>query len=112
MQGRVGRRVGRLAMELVPAADTSQRHQRGDGLARVGLVQGLLLPLRRVLPLQRDPGGVADRPVLVAEEGPGGLDGARVRVPVVALQLPAQVPLPGPGWSGLAGSASSTSPPA
>ena len=50
-----------------------------------------------------DAGGVADRPVLVAQVGPGRLDRARVPVPVEALQLPAQVPLrPGLGVGGLA----------
>ena len=93
LQGGIGRRIGRLAMGLVPAADAAERHQGRDGLARVGLGQGLLPPSRRVLPLHGDPGGVADRPVPVSQVGPGRLDCIRVRVPVEALQSPAQVPL-------------------
>src|SRR5437868_3308169 len=97
LQLRVHGRGLRGAMEGIGGADAGQGQERLQGLARVLLGEGLLLPELRVLVFQRDAGGEADVAVLVAQVRPGDPDGSRVLLAVKRLQPMAQGPLLRPG---------------
>jgi len=74
-----------LEVGVLRAAD--QGHDRGEGRARVLLVQRLVLPLLHGLMFQGDACSEADETVIAAEGGPGCFDGLRVLLPVEGFEF-------------------------